>query len=251
MYATCTAQHNILNFVVPQVMAGLHRELSESRAAAQHAHQLKATESESSGQVISNLQEQLSQLRSHMATYEQALHAKSLEVGAEQGRTTAAQAGAASLQAKTSELEREVGCLKQSLSSAEETFSNAFKVWCYQHPSIAVFALARLVNLQRCCDVCVNSMMLLFCVRDCLLCLFLTISFHAYATSASLIAQSRVVQHCCQTCTVCLISTSSDAAVCRWSAGFPLVACLLTPSGSPTGLRQHASQTLSLASSSV
>ena len=177
-------------------MAGLHRQLSESRAAAQHVLQLKATESESSGLVIKDLQEQLLQLHSDKVANEHALHATSLKVDTEQGRTTAAQAEAASLKAKTTELQREVGYLKQSLSSAKDTIKNAFQVWCYQYPSIAVFAYAQMVNLQMCC-VCVNSTMLLFRVRDCVLHLFLTINFHVYATSASLIAQIRVVQHCC------------------------------------------------------
>ena len=146
-----------MNFVVPQVMAGLHRELSESRAADQHAQQLKAAESESSGQVVKDLQEQLSQLRSDKATNEQALHTSSLKVDTEQGRTIAAQAEAASLKAKTTELERQVGCLKQSLCNAEATIKNAFKVWCYQHPSLSAFA--KMFSLQGFC-VCVNSMML-------------------------------------------------------------------------------------------
>ena len=139
-----------MSFVVPQVMAGLHRELSESWAAAQHAHELKATESDSSGQVIDDLQEQLSQLRSDKATDEQALRATSLEVDAEQGRTTVAQAEAASFKAKTTELEREVGCLKQSLSTAEETMKITFQVWCYQYRRVSVFAFAKMINLQRC-----------------------------------------------------------------------------------------------------
>lgn len=101
----------------------LKKELHETRAIcaeAQQAAQFKTTELEASSQVTKDLQEQLAQLTTETAAFEQRLQAKSAESVSLHDNAMASVLQTHDLKTKNSRLEQEVGHLRKSLAEATQ-----------------------------------------------------------------------------------------------------------------------------------
>ncbi|KAA6425585.1 MAG: hypothetical protein FRX49_04482 [Trebouxia sp. A1-2] len=128
----------------------LKKELHETRAIcaeAQQAAQFKTTELEASSQVTKDLQEQLAQLTTETAAFEQRLQAKSAESVSLHDNAMASVLQTHDLKTKNSRLEQEVGHLRKSL--AEATQLNCKRSQFQSAKDVAAAALTSLSEVRR------------------------------------------------------------------------------------------------------